>query len=103
MRTDKETYTIFDIVEQLNKDLGEDLLYIKENEYKTIEVFFGDRRLFSQSSRTTFSKNTIYSDKDEILTAKKNILRTISNISSANSYNCFLEYAKKNIIKIRNA
>lgn len=101
----KKTYTVFDIIEEVNKDLGEDLIfaYEPEGDY-SISAMVADKDLCVSRtlSRQIGTRGELLVEKDDIEDKKKKILSMFCNCCMANKYNQILKVAKSNIEKVRN-
>lgn len=101
----KKTYTVFDIIEEVNKDLDEDLIfaYEPEGDYP-ISAMVADKELTvgGKLTRQIGKKYETFTKTEDIEERKKRVLSMFCNVSFANPYSQLLEASKNNIAKIRN-
>lgn len=102
----KKAINIFDLIEEVNKDLGEDLLVavVPENDI-SVYVMVADKKIGKQQKLIISSKYDMFTKKDDILHAKKRIVSVLipfGFISLINPYEQFLSKAKQQVSKIRN-
>ncbi len=99
----KKTVNIFDVIEEVNKDLGEDLIFACEDDY-FISAMVADKELTAgrMLTRQVGKKYETFTKKEDIEERKKRVLSMFCNVSFANPYSQLLGASKNNIAKIRN-
>ena len=101
----KKAVNVFDIIEEVNKDLGEDLIfaYEPEGDYP-ISAMVADKELTvgGKMTRQIGKKYETFTKIEDIEARKKRVLSMFCNVSFANPYSQLLEASKNNIAKIRN-
>ena len=101
----KKAVNVFDIIEEVNKDLGEDLIFAYESEDDyPISAMVADKELTvgGKLTRQIGKKYETFTKIEDIEERKKRVLSMFCNVSFANPYSQLLEASKNNIAKIRN-
>lgn len=99
----KKAANIFDIIEEVNKDLGEDLVFACEGDYSIFaKVADEELTVDGKWTRQIGKKYEIFTNTEDIEERKKRVLSMFCNVSFANPYSQLLEASKNNIAKIRN-
>jgi len=98
----KKAINVFDIIEEVNKDLGMDLFvaYIFDDNYSVYAMVTEARFAYSSIHRQVGNKYETFTDKNKIEDIKKKILSMVCySISSANPYDVFIKKARDTIAK----
>ena len=102
----KKAINIFDLIDEVNKDLGEDLLVgVIPKKDVAVHIMIMDERIGGQQKIITNTPYDIFTKKDDILRMKKKIISVLipyGFVSFANPYEQFVSKAKQQIVKIRN-
>ena len=84
----KKTYTVFDIIDEVNRDLGEDIVcaYVSEDDSYPVSAMVMDKDLCVSRtlSRQIGTRGELLVEKDDIEGKKKKILSMFCNCSMAN-------------------
>lgn len=98
----KKLVDAFDIIDEVNKDLGEDLFFARESTNDcVISAMLADKALGGPATRLIAHRCDTFHKQKDIINLKKNVLSMCSYVHESMPYDKILENAKNNNEKKR--